>query len=194
MLDNSSIVKRRSSFHSDLVQLTAKIMDKSVFQNVEYEPRLGDVLQDMGRNKLLFRRLKDNNFAINETHLLSNEARDYLNALQIEKFYTCRLCYHVNEANRCDFHKKYVPLSLLNKKNNDEYYNFLNTEMGSISFIETYYSFLSTQQWKFASVILLRDLTECSSIKELLNSYNYACDDGVDTVDFETMDIEETPE
>ncbi|AOL56745.1 hypothetical protein [Chrysodeixis includens nucleopolyhedrovirus] len=153
-------------------------------------PKLGDVLQHMGRNKLLLKRKKDDDFSIEEINILSDEARDYLNALQLEKFYHCRLCYHKNAELRCDFHRKYV-FDQSSDAKNSAYIEFLNSEMGVISFVELYYSYLSVPFWKLNAQFLFRDLTGFSSIKELLTFYNYECLDDVDDVSFETMDEED---
>lgn len=151
--------------------------------------RLGDVIQHMGRNNLLLQRKKDEDFSINETLHVSDTARDYLNILQTEKLSSCRLCYHNDDSLRCEFHKKYI-FSKNSKVYNEEYVKFLNSDMGIISFIELYYSYLSVPNWKMASLMMMRDLTGFSSIKELLTYYNYECNDDVDVVPYETMDCE----
>ncbi|AIZ48690.1 asb133 [Agrotis segetum nucleopolyhedrovirus B] len=151
--------------------------------------RLGDVIQHMGRNSLLLQRKKDEDFSINLTHAISDVSRDYLNLLQTEKLSECRLCYHNDDSKRCEFHKKYI-FTKDPKVYADEYVNFLNSEMGIISFVELYYSYLSVPFWRMASVTMMRDLTGFSSIKELLTYYNYECDEDVDVVPYEIMDCE----
>jgi hypothetical protein len=185
------------TFHSDLKQLTDKILvsmppaSSLSTTTPRPEPKLGDVIQHMGRNKLLLRRKKDDDFTIDEINSLSDATRDYLNALQLEKFYHCRLCYNKNEELRCDFHKKYIFNNQSSSKDNEVYIQFLNSEMGIISFVELYYSYLSVPFWKLNAQFLFRDLTGFSSIKELLTFYNYDCADDVDIVAFETMEEEE---
>ncbi len=182
------------TFHNDLAQLTARISASTKGVKLFYPPKLGDVIQQMGREKLLLCRLKDDDFAIKESNELSDVSRDYLNALQLEKFYSCRLCYTKNDADRCEFHKKYVHTSLISNKTNEDYVNFLNSEMGIISFVELYYTFLSVPQWKMTAVFLFRDLTGHSSIRELLNAYNHKCSLDVDHIDYETMEMDEQDE
>ncbi|AJD80716.1 hypothetical protein [Pseudoplusia includens SNPV IE] len=153
-------------------------------------PKLGDVLQHMGRNKLLLKRKKDDDFSIEEINILSDEARDYLNALQLEKFYHCRLCYHKMPNSDAIFIENMFSISHRTQRIAPTS-SFLNSEMGVISFVELYYSYLSVPFWKLNAQFLFRDLTGFSSIKELLTFYNYECLDDVDDVSFETMDEED---
>jgi Protein of unknown function (DUF1247) len=150
------------------------------------DSKLGDVIQYMGQKGFLFKRLKDDEFGINETIDLCEQSRFYLNVLQTEKLFHCKMCYLENDLFRCEFHKKYI-FNLDPVKNREEYIKFLNTDMGIISFIELYYSYLSTSPIWTAQMIL-RDLCGFSSIKELLQYYNYECNESVDKVDFEIMD------
>ncbi|AAZ38302.1 ORF-136 [Agrotis segetum nucleopolyhedrovirus A] len=173
-----------------LADVQAQITKITANHTPDPKSRLGDVLQHMGRNGLLLQRKKDEDFSINETIELSDTVRDYLNVLQTEKLSTCRLCYHNDDNVRCDFHKKYI-FTKNPKTHYDEYVAFLNSEMGIISFVELYYSYMSVQFWKMASLMMMRDLTGFSSIKELLTYYNYECDEDVDVVPYETMDCDE---
>ncbi|QEI03484.1 hypothetical protein [Spodoptera cosmioides nucleopolyhedrovirus] len=196
------ISEQQQQFAADLQALIDRIKQKpppppplptdSAAANVSPPPspsRLGDVIQHMGRNGLLLQRKKDDNFDINETIDISDVARDYLNLLQTEKMSTCRLCYHNDETSRCEFHKKYI-FTKDPKAHYDDYVNFLNSEMGVISFIELYYTYLGVSSWKIVSLMMMRDLTGFSSIRELLTYYNYECSDDVDSVPYETMDCE----
>jgi hypothetical protein len=173
-------------FCRDLELLTTRITEKSP---IDPNSHLGDVIQHMGRNKLLLKRKKDEDFAIAESIDLSETARLYLNALQTEKLATCRLCYHNDDSFRCEFHKKYI-FTKNATEHSDEYVQFLNSDMGIISFVELYYVYLGVPSWKLTSLIMMRDLTDFSSIKELLTYYNYDCADDVDKLPYETMDDE----
>jgi Protein of unknown function (DUF1247) len=177
-------------FCRDLVAHTERI---TAACPVSADARLGDVIQHLGRNKLLLRRKKDEDFAIAEEIELADATRVYLNALQTEKLSTCRLCYHNDDSRRCDFHRKYLFTKNV-KQHNDEYVQFLNTDMGIISFVELYYTYLGVPFWRLAALMMMRDLTDFSSIKELLTYYNYDCADDVDKVPYETMDCEEEEE
>ncbi|AIE47850.1 ac34-like protein [Peridroma alphabaculovirus] len=175
------------TFERDLRELTAKL---TAVRPADPKSRLGDVIQHMGRTKLLLQRKKDDDFAIAESIDISDAARDYLNVLQTEKLSQCRLCYHSDAAKRCAFHAKYI-FTKNPKEHPDEYVRFLNSDMGIISFVELYYSYLSVPFWKVASLMMMRDLTGFSSVRELLTFYNYECDDDADEVPFETMDCDE---
>nr|QGX02398.1 maco-A 153 [Mamestra configurata nucleopolyhedrovirus A]WRQ96389.1 maco-153 [Mamestra configurata nucleopolyhedrovirus A]WRQ96558.1 maco-A 153 [Mamestra configurata nucleopolyhedrovirus A] len=173
-------------FCRDLEQHTARITAKCP---VDPNSRLGDVIQHMGRNKLLLKRKKDDDFSIAESIELSEAARLYLNALQTERMSSCRLCYHNDDSFRCEFHKKYI-FTKNHMENNDEYVQFLNSDMGIISYVELYYVYLGISTWRIIASNRLKDLTDFSSIKELLTFYNYDCDDDADKVPDETMDEE----
>lgn len=174
-------------FCSDLSKLTAIIL-KDDWPHPE--SRLGDVIAHMAKNNLLLKRKRDEYPEIRGAFSLSNEARDYLNALQTEKLTHCRLCYHKDNKNQCDFHKRYIFTKNVNEYRN-EYVQFLNSEMGIISFVELYYTFLSIDLWKITAQILFRDLTGFSSVKELLDNYNYTTDENVDSANVETMDTDD---
>nr|AAP31239.1 XB-181 [Spodoptera litura nucleopolyhedrovirus] len=176
----------KQQFAADLRALIERV---SANHKPDAKSRLGDVIQHMGRNNLLLQRKKDEDFNINERIDISDVTRDYLNLLQTEKLSTCRLCYHNDESLRCDFHKKYIFVKD-SKLYYDEYVDFLNSEMGVISFIELYYTYLSVSSWKMVSLIMMRDLTGFSSLRELLAYYNYEFNEDVDTVPYETMDCE----
>lgn len=163
-------------FISDLAELTRTITANN---GINANSRLGDAIQYLGSNGLLLRNKKDEDFNIHETIALSDTARDYLNALQTEKLFHCRLCYHKNDEARCDFHKKYI-FKLDPKQHHDEYIDYLNTEMGIISFVELYYTYLNLDFWKMAGQLIFKDLTGFSSVRELLKHYSYECSDDVD--------------
>ncbi|QEI03649.1 hypothetical protein [Rachiplusia nu nucleopolyhedrovirus] len=189
---NDPEINNSSTFHEDLARLTAKIKSSSMYKP-EYEPKLGDVLQKLGREKKLLQRMKDNNFDINEVHELSDVARDYLNALQVEKLYTCRMCYHKNHKYKCDFHKKYIDVNMVSVQHDEKYIRFLNSEMGPISFMELYYVFLSLPQWRLTAQFLMRDLTGCSSVQELLITNECRNSHDVDIVEY-TMEHDDNDE
>jgi hypothetical protein len=179
------IKNNMDNFDSDLRRLIDKIV---AAHPISPESRLGDIIQEMGRKKLLLVRLKDDNFGIDESINISDTSRDYLNLLQTEKLSACRLCYHKNDDNRCEFHKKYVDIDMPNS--GDDYDKFLNSDMGVISFVELYYTYLGMDFWKPTAVFLFRDLTGFSSIKEMMIHYNYPFDENVDSVPIESMDCE----
>ncbi|AHH82622.1 ORF-33 [Buzura suppressaria nucleopolyhedrovirus] len=174
-------------FRSDLSKLTATILKG---EWPDPESRLGDVIAHMAKNNLLLTRKKEDFPDIRGAFLLSDEARDYLNALQTEKLTHCRLCYHKNTENQCDFHKRYI-FSKNADNYRQEYVQFLNSEMGIISFVELYYTFLSIDFWNITAKILFRDLTGFDSVKELLDNYNYTSDENVDSVNVKTMDTDD---
>ncbi|AXS67690.1 ac34-like protein [Cryptophlebia peltastica nucleopolyhedrovirus] len=174
-----------NDFRRDLKKLTATITKDCP---VNPDSKLGDVVQYLGAHGLLLQRKKDDNFDIKVVLEVSDETRDYLNALQTEKFEHCRLCYHRNDQTRCDFHKKYI-FTKNEKENYEEYIEFLNSEMGIISFIELYYTYLSLEFWKANAQILLRDLTGFSSLKELLTYYGHNVADDVDQANIQSMDV-----
>ncbi|QYC92738.1 AC34 [Trabala vishnou gigantina nucleopolyhedrovirus] len=153
------------------------------------DSKLGDVLEFMGRNGLLLRRKKDENFCINETIHLSDETRIYLNTLQTEKLYHCRMCYHKNSSSQCWFHKKYI-FDKNPDSDEDDYTTFLNSEMGIVSYVELYYSYLSVEFWRVAAKFLFRDLTGFDNVKSLLEYYNYECAEDADLPAIILMDCD----
>ncbi|AIU41263.1 ac34 [Sucra jujuba nucleopolyhedrovirus] len=177
-------------FRSDLANLTATILKG---EWPDPEARLGDVIAHMAKENLLLTRKKTSVPGLRGAFELSSEARDYLNALQTEKFTHCRLCYHMNSNNTCQFHKKYMfnkPSSQPDNTASSEYVDFLNSEMGIISYVELYYTYLSLDFWKLTAKFLFRDLTGFDSVKSLLEYYSYNCDDSADKTNVETMDTE----
>ncbi|AKN80565.1 hypothetical protein [Perigonia lusca single nucleopolyhedrovirus] len=172
-------------FRRDLRQLTVQITNTN--RHSSEKNTLGDVLQQMSKEgKLLLGR--DDNF--DDVPHLCEETRLYLNALQTEKLYKCRKCYHKNDADRCWFHKKYIFDKDRNEQR-DEYVKFLYSEMGIVSFVELYYSFLQLDMWKYVAKEVLKDLCGYENIKSLLNSYNHNADDDVDIALCESMDYDE---
>lgn len=176
-----------ADFDRDIAQLTAEI-SQNLPAKPEPAPRLGDVIQQMGRQKLLLARKKDENFEINEIHELSEETRLYLNALQLEKLYRCRACYEPDDSRRCWFHKKYL-FDKDMKAYPDEYTAFLNSQMGIVSYVELYYAYLSIQFWSMASHILFDELTGYRSITELLKQHGHQAAPDADRPNVVAMDI-----
>ncbi|ABM45835.1 unknown protein [Spodoptera frugiperda multiple nucleopolyhedrovirus] len=173
-------------FINDLQALIDRVSAK---HKPDPNSKLGDVIQHMGRNGLLLQRKKEDDFSIDEKIEISDTARDYLNLLQTEKLSECRLCYHNDDTSRCDFHRKYI-FTKDPKQYYDDYVNFLNSEMGIISFVELYYTYLAVSTYKIVSLMMMRDLTNFSSVRELLTYYNYECANDIDVVPYETMDCE----
>jgi len=187
-LNNRIESNNRAQFLMDLKNLTDSITDN---KGPDAESKLGTLLQQMSRTGLLLQRKKNEDFSI-ESIVLSDITKDYLNALQTEKMYKCRFCYYKNDDKRCEFHKKYI-FEKDQKLNYKEYVNFLNSEMGIISFVEMYFSFLMIPFWKQTASILFKDLTGFSSIKELLLKYNCYHDrmQDIDEGVLELMDCDE---
>lgn len=176
-------------FRSDLAALTAKILMK---HPLDPNSRLGDILQNMSENNMLLLKKRDEIFDIKDTNKLSEETRVYLNLLQTEKLNHCRQCYNKTDAQevRCWFHKKYI-FDKCQTKFYHEYVDFLNSEMGIISFVELYYVYLALDDvWKHNAPILLDKLTGFKSIKSLLSHYNYECEEAADTSNVECMDTD----
>ncbi|QHB21710.1 ac34 [Artaxa digramma nucleopolyhedrovirus] len=182
--DNDAAV---TQFRADLARLTATILDN---KPPHPDARLGDVIAHMSRNKLLLKNKKDENFDIAESVVLSDEAVAYLNALQTEKLYHCRTCYHKNAKNKCAFHAKYI-FDKNRNENETEYINFLNSEMGIISFVELYYTYLCIDFWNITAEFVLDDLTGFKSVESLLNYYNYSCLKDVDTPVVNLMNVDD---
>jgi hypothetical protein len=160
-------------FKKDLAQLTLEI-SKDVDNMTG---TLGDVIQQMGRDKQLLTKRKENEFRLFEINDLSDETRNYLNVLQIEKMFHCRSCYNIDDTERCWFHKKYLflgPQTTNDKETlTNEYIDFLNTDMGIISFVELYYVCLMMELcWKHKAPKILYDLTGRFSINELLHTHD----------------------
>lgn len=176
-----------TAFQKDLQTLINKL---SCDHAVQEKSKLGNVIQHMGRAGLLLERKKNEDFSIKENIEISDVTRNYLNLLQTEKLTKCKLCYHIDDNLRCEFHKKYI-FAKDPKIYYDEYIEFLNSEMGIISFIELYYTYLGVPFWKLTALMMMRDLTGFSSIKELLTYYNYECQDDVDVVPYEIMDCDD---
>ncbi|ABY65786.1 hypothetical protein [Orgyia leucostigma nucleopolyhedrovirus] len=174
-------------FRQDLARHTRIILaDKTL----DPDAHLGDVIACMSVNKRLLRRLKDENFDIVESVELSDETRNYLNVLQTEKMQHCRLCYHKSANNRCEFHKKYLFDNNVNR-DSKQYTDFMNSEMGVISFVELYYTYLCLDFWKPTAIFLMRDLTGYDNVKSLLNDHGYSCADDVDLPCVNDMDIDD---
>ncbi|ACO53499.1 unknown [Euproctis pseudoconspersa nucleopolyhedrovirus] len=168
---------RNCQFREDLARLTSKILNN---QSPDPNAKLGDVLAHMSKNKLLLRKKKDENFDIAESIILSDETIAYLNALQTEKLYHCRLCYHKNAVDKCSFHTKYI-FDKDQNKHYAEYVDFLNSEMGIISYVELYYTYLCVDFWNVTAEFVLEDLTGFKNVESLLKYYDHPCLQDVDT-------------
>ncbi|ADD73747.1 ORF38 [Lymantria xylina nucleopolyhedrovirus] len=177
-----------SQFRRDLAAKTAGLVE--TLPPADVRPQLGDVLQMMGEKKLLLVQEKDDNFDINERHLLSDEARDYLNALQTDKLFACRACYHGRVESRCAFHAAY----LVDENAGDEYIRFLNSDMGIINRVELYYSHLSAASeeavWRAQAADVFRKLTGFEGVRALLTHYERAVAADADAAHFECMAYE----
>ncbi|AGE89871.1 hypothetical protein SlsnVgp016 [Spodoptera littoralis nucleopolyhedrovirus] len=161
-------------FDKDIARLTAAIGQNVDVQSASPSPKLGDVLQQLGRKRNgLLSRKKDENFDIAETIELSDATKDYLNVLQLEKLYACRACYERDDSRRCWFHKKYIFTKNM-KTHYDEYVQFLNSQMGIVSYVELYYTYLAAPPfWNATAKIMLDELTGHSSIASLLKHHGH---------------------
>ncbi|AAR28782.1 ORF18 [Leucania separata nucleopolyhedrovirus] len=175
-----------SEFDEDIERLTDEIEANLTLPH-RIEPRLGDVIQQLGRKKLLLAAKKDENFDIEPVHELSDSTRRYLNVLQVEKLYKCRACYGHDQTKRCWFHQKYLFTKDM-KQHADEYSQFLNTQMGIVSFVELYYTYLAVPDWVLVGRFVLHDLTGCFTIAELLGHYGHEFEPDVDKCSVEIMD------
>ncbi|AKC91737.1 ac34 [Lambdina fiscellaria nucleopolyhedrovirus] len=199
--DNNVNVKnvnvQTKTFYKDLASLTRRISATINFKTAAAagaEPKLGNALQNMASSKqLLKRKLIDAPEHLRKVSLLSNEARDYLNALQIEKMASCHTCYHKNANNaRCEFHKKYLFNANADDNvvhsNDDNYAQFVISEMGIISFIELYYTYLRLNDfWRPTALMLMRDLTGYSSVCSVLRNCGYETDENVDKIEMDEV-------
>ncbi|BAC67269.1 hypothetical protein AhnVgp018 [Adoxophyes honmai nucleopolyhedrovirus] len=175
-----------NEFRRDLQLHTERIVADSP---IDPKSRLGDIIQYLAKHNLLLQRKKDENFDIKNDLEISDETKIYLNALQTEKMYHCRQCYYKN-GTKCDFHAKYI-FTNDEKNNYDEYINFLNSEMGIISFIELYYTYLGLDMWKITAQIMLKDLTGFETVTKLLRHYDYEVSDDADEPRVTPMDMDD---
>nr|ANS70920.1 hypothetical protein [Lymantria dispar multiple nucleopolyhedrovirus] len=201
----------KATFRRDLASLTRNITATSGSAKAPIEPQLGNILQLMGEKKLLLMEEKNENFDIREDHLLSDETRDYLNALQTEKLYRCRACYHRDVAMFCEFHARYSfvasivengseaaasasSVTTANDKHYEEFIDFTNSEMGIVERVERYYALLSSAReeavWRAQAPSVFRKLTGFDGVKALLTHYNCAVSTNADSPDFECMAYE----
>nr|BBD51189.1 hypothetical protein [Samia ricini nucleopolyhedrovirus] len=152
--------------------------------------QLGDALENMGRQSQLLADVvrDDDEFRVVQRRDLSQNTIDYLNRLQHDKLFRCRLCYSHADWLWCEFHKTHAyrgPRDM----NVDAYVDHLNSDMGVVELVEEYYHCLSSCNDKRNAKRALVMLTNFESLSDLLANYNYPADDA-DTVTFELMDFD----
>ncbi|AKN81002.1 hypothetical protein [Lonomia obliqua multiple nucleopolyhedrovirus] len=151
---------------------------------------LGNVLETMGKEGKLFPQLKDDNFDIVEKRQLSLESVEYLNYIQHDKLFQCRLCYTHAEWYWCTFHRNHVyRRSEEISTTNLEFVKFLNTDMAVVMFIEKYYYYLSSCNFKQDAKTILKTLTNFETLTDLMKSYNFE-DEFADNTAYELMDFD----
>lgn len=150
---------------------------------------LGEVLERMGAQGQLFPQLKDENFDIVDKRQLTPATVEYLNYLEIDKLFQCRWCYTTANWLWCNFHKIHAYRGS-RSLNNQKYIEFLNSDMGVVSFIEEYYFYLSSCTYKHEAKHILKTLTGFENLAELMESYNFSSDKCIDVNAYELMDFE----
>ncbi|USC25886.1 duf1247 [Palpita vitrealis nucleopolyhedrovirus] len=152
---------------------------------------LGEVLDIMGQQgKLLPEIIEADNddFKIKQIRNLSLETIEYLNLLENDKLFRCRLCYTHAEWLWCDFHRNYAYCGARNL-NCDNYVKHLNSDMGVVSLVEEYFFCLSSYNFKHEAKRVLQTLTKFESLSDLMASFNFTTEN-IDKNAYELMDFE----
>lgn len=176
--------RARRGYEHDIGQLTAKLKSGGVSRG-----HLGDMLEQMARQGKLLPELVQNDndeFRILQHRDLGHNTIEYLNFLQHDKLFCCRLCYTHADWLWCDFHKTHTyngPCDV----SVDSYVEHLNSDMGVVTLVEKYYHYLSTD--KSAAMKVLKTLIKFESLAEALTSYNFSADDA-DVPAYELMDFD----
>ena len=173
------------SYERDIGQLTKELKERGVSRG-----HLGDVLEFMGRQSELLPELvkNDDDFKLVQQRDLSQNTIEYLNFLQHDKLFYCRLCYTHADWLWCEFHKAHAyrgPRDMTV----DAYVEHLNSDMGIVTLVEEYYHCLSSFNDKLEAKRVLMTLTTFNSLNDLLASHNYSAEDA-DTSTYELMDFE----
>jgi hypothetical protein len=173
------------NYDRDVGQLAEKLKERNVPSG-----HLGDVLEYMGRQSELLPNLvkDDDDFRIEQRRDLSQNTIEYLNRLQYDKLFNCRLCYTHAETMWCEFHKTHAYHGSRDLTD-DTYVEHLNSDMGIVAFIEEYYHYLSSCDNKLEAKRVLKTLTNFESLTDLLASHNYTAEDA-DTLTYELMDFD----
>ncbi|AAC59025.1 unknown [Orgyia pseudotsugata multiple nucleopolyhedrovirus] len=177
--------RARRGYEHDIGQLAEKLKKRQVARG-----HLGDVLEQMGRQSELLPELvkNDEEFRIVQQRDLGHNTIEYLNLLQHDKLFSCRLCYTHAHWLWCEFHKTHAyrgPRDI----SVDAYVDHLNSDMGVVALVEEYYHWLSSCNDKAEAKRALKTLANVESLGDLLDSYNYSSVDA-DTSSYELMDFE----
>ncbi|AAK85588.1 hypothetical protein [Epiphyas postvittana nucleopolyhedrovirus] len=177
--------RAKRNYERDLGQLVKEIKKRGVTNG-----HLGDVLEIMGKQSQLLTEMQknDDEFRIVQQRDLSQNTIDYLNCLQNEKLFHCKLCYSHADWLWCEFHKTHAYRGSRDV-NVDAYVEHINSDMGIVSFVEEYYHYLSSNDGKLEAKRVLKTLTNFESLNELLASHNYSAQDA-DTSVYELMDFD----
>ncbi|ABL75975.1 Mv-ORF23 peptide [Maruca vitrata nucleopolyhedrovirus] len=151
---------------------------------------LGEVIDTMGQQGKLLPEIieADDDFRVNQTRNFNCKTIEYLNFLETDKLFRCRLCYTHADWLWCDFHRNHAYRGARNIECND-YVEHLNSDMGVVMLIEEYFYCLSSSNFKNDAKRVLRTLTKFESLSELMASYNFSTPD-LDTNAYELMDFE----
>ncbi|QDL57067.1 hypothetical protein QKQ66_gp130 [Dione juno nucleopolyhedrovirus] len=171
-------------YEHNIGQLTIKLKSRKTPRG-----QLGEVLDQMGRRGELLPELVkgDDDFRIVQQRDLAHATVEYLNFLQHDKLFNCRLCYTHADWLWCEFHKAHAYRGARNTKL-DSYVDHLNSDMGVVACVEEYYHLLSSNN-RVEAKRVLKTLTGFESLVDLLASCNYSELDA-DTLTYELMDFE----
>ncbi|AAP29817.1 unknown [Choristoneura fumiferana multiple nucleopolyhedrovirus] len=177
--------RERRCFEHDIGELAEKLKSRKVSRG-----HLGDVLELMGRQSKLLPELvkNDDEFRVVQQRDLGHNTIEYLNFLQHDKLFYCRLCYTHADWLWCEFHKTHAYRGQRDI-GVDTYVDHLNSDMGVVALVEEYYHLLATCNERQEAKRVLKTLTNFESLNDLLASYNYS-DTDADTSVYELMDFE----
>ncbi|AGR57163.1 hypothetical protein [Choristoneura rosaceana nucleopolyhedrovirus] len=177
--------REQRGYEHDINKLTEKLKNRKVLRG-----HLGDVIEQMGRHSKLMPDLikNDDEFRIVQQRDLGPGTVEYLNFLQHDKLFYCRLCYTHADWLWCEFHKTHAyrgprDISL------DTYVEYLNSDMAVVALVEEYYHLLASCNEKQEAKRVLKTLTNFESLADLLAAHNYS-DVNADTSVYELMDFE----
>ncbi|AOT85574.1 cyun116 [Cyclophragma undans nucleopolyhedrovirus] len=153
---------------------------------------LGEVLDNMGRRGQLMPKFQDDAFEVVQKRQLAPETIKYLNYLENDKLFQCRLCYTHADWLWCDFHRAHVYRSPDRSLDNVHYVQHLNSDMGVVMLVEEYFFHLSSFNNKHEAKRALKCLTDFETLSSLMESFNYyyANGDEPDVNAYELMDFE----
>nr|AFS51994.1 DekiORF117 [Dendrolimus kikuchii nucleopolyhedrovirus] len=151
---------------------------------------LGEVLDSMGRQGQLMSTFQDECFDIRQKRHLAPETIEYLNYLEKDKLFQCRLCYTHADWLWCDFHRNHAYRSPDCNLDSVHYVKHLNSDMGVVMLIEEYFFHLSSFNNKHEAKRALKRLTDFETLSCLMASFNHVNGDELDTNAYELMDFE----